>query len=591
MLASLEALLTLGVCREMHVAGFVDDVFVLGIIVSSLSSCDATANIQDEISRVAMDGIDSGPDSKHSSPARTRSTRQSSLAEYFGGPRARTHRLRVSDNKTRAHATVPQEKDSLSGRLQVMVYKELLDALLVPRSEPVAATEDGGTTPASLLPTDNASGLSSLFARLGLDENAQFTEKFLLDTRLVVIGNDLRWGAGEARTLAEFVPVWDRYVVTLGLGTPPTHGGKAGDGITDESLQLVYRRAAGKRREKGASDRRKRRKGKRREVDAEVPADSGTESEPENGPKAGLVDDLQLAIQRSLMDVAGGAGSGTAHSQPDTEDADLQRAIKMSLEESAQPIEVDDEGQVVASTAEPEAQSLSGSPVDEPAQQSDAAEVASCSQTVPVEPPIDSSTVGGTEDADLQRALQLSLQVNTPPGEPSGDGLVVPLNTRSTRARPASRVSFSGDTDSEREREDDQLAWAIELSMGTQPEPAVVEVPLLRLSQEAASGSQPPQTPSKGKAKSSSEPPSPKSPSKPKEDTDKDKDKEDKKKLSEKSGGIIGTITFSHDRVYLADHLRSVLGYWKGERAPQGVGPADTKRCEWCEFEEGCEWR
>jgi exonuclease V len=117
--------------------------------------------------------------------------------------------------------------------------------------------------------------------------------------------------------------------------------------------------------------------------------------------------------------------------------------------------------------------------------------------------------------------------------------------------------------------------------MGTQPEPAVVEVPLLRLSQEAASGSQPSQTPSKGKAESSSEP-SPRSPSKP---------KEDKKKLSEKSGGIIGTITFSHDRVYLADHLRSVLGYWKGERAPQGVGPADTKRCEWCEFEEGCEWR
>jgi hypothetical protein len=35
MFSALEALITLGKCRELPVAGFVDDMFVLGIIVSS----------------------------------------------------------------------------------------------------------------------------------------------------------------------------------------------------------------------------------------------------------------------------------------------------------------------------------------------------------------------------------------------------------------------------------------------------------------------------------------------------------------------------------------------------------------------------
>jgi exonuclease V len=26
-------------------------------------------------------------------------------------------------------------------------------------------------------------------------------------------------------------------------------------------------------------------------------------------------------------------------------------------------------------------------------------------------------------------------------------------------------------------------------------------------------------------------------------------------------------------------------------REPQGVEPAHVRRCHWCEFEDGCEWR
>jgi exonuclease V len=58
-----------------------------------------------------------------------------------------------------------------------------------------------------------------------------------------------------------------------------------------------------------------------------------------------------------------------------------------------------------------------------------------------------------------------------------------------------------------------------------------------------------------------------------------------------KSGGIIGRHRFKYNAKLLANHLESVMSYWHGRRQPSGVGIEDTRRCGWCEFEEGCEWR
>lgn len=57
------------------------------------------------------------------------------------------------------------------------------------------------------------------------------------------------------------------------------------------------------------------------------------------------------------------------------------------------------------------------------------------------------------------------------------------------------------------------------------------------------------------------------------------------------AGSIIGRTAFSHSPKFLANHLESVLQFWMGERPPKGVEIHEAKRCAYCEFEDGCEWR
>ncbi|KAH6917068.1 exonuclease V a 5' deoxyribonuclease-domain-containing protein [Coprinopsis sp. MPI-PUGE-AT-0042] len=53
----------------------------------------------------------------------------------------------------------------------------------------------------------------------------------------------------------------------------------------------------------------------------------------------------------------------------------------------------------------------------------------------------------------------------------------------------------------------------------------------------------------------------------------------------------IGTKQFLYDDAMLQGHLDSVLEFWKGLRQPVGVPPNLARRCEFCEYKEGCEWR
>jgi hypothetical protein len=58
-----------------------------------------------------------------------------------------------------------------------------------------------------------------------------------------------------------------------------------------------------------------------------------------------------------------------------------------------------------------------------------------------------------------------------------------------------------------------------------------------------------------------------------------------------KSGGIIGRHRFKYNSGLLKTHLEGVMSYWHGIRQPSGVDINNTRRCGWCEFEDGCEWR
>jgi len=243
MFSALEALLTIGKCRELPVVGFVQGVLVMGVIVSTRAD---GVDTQDEITRVPLDETSA----KRNTRSGTEHTTQTSLTKFFSPtkPRStqkRTHRMFVSDSKTRASGTVPRESDTLAGRFQVMLYKELLDALLLSVHEPKVLPSVSSD---AILPSETPFRWDKLFADLQLDPEARFSDEFISQSRPVVAGNGLRFDVGRAQTISDMTAAWTTYVSALGLGTPTVAVGKAdrGEGRTDDRLELVYRRAGAK---------------------------------------------------------------------------------------------------------------------------------------------------------------------------------------------------------------------------------------------------------------------------------------------------------------------------------------------------------
>ena len=134
----------------------------------------------------------------------------------------------------------------------------------------------------------------------------------------------------------------------------------------------------------------------------------------------------------------------------------------------------------------------------------------------------------------------------------------------------------------EAEREEDELAWAVEMSLDTGTDSFSYErdkgeVVLLASQRSETSDPTTSAKTVKPETSSASSPPSPSA--------------SPKRATGRTSGSIIGRHTFSHSPRLLAVHLESVLSWWLGEREPVGVSLDQTRRCGWCEFEESCEWR
>ncbi|BEJ12450.1 hypothetical protein CspHIS471_0209100 [Cutaneotrichosporon sp. HIS471] len=526
MFSALEALLTIGKCRELPVAGFVDDMFVLGII--------------DEITRVPI--VESPTKGRQTRAKRAESGRQASLNDFFGGkplPQPQTHRLLVSDSKTRTTASMPREEDTLAGRLQVMLYKELLDALLVPHEprlvspEARVEVEEGEVQveveadppdkpPEAYLPTssEQGSGLWRIWDHLGLDTSGWFTDEFIAQTCPVVESNELRFGVAEGRTLADYAQSWTRYVAALGLGAGTD------EGRTDTTLELVYRRAAPKRKKEAARKRRKGTKGRRRKEKGE--AVLAVPPSPQDVDIATLDEEtqVQLALQLSMQD-------SNAERGPSSENLGDARIVEMaSSSDGNDPgMTLHDPGHVLGEGPRSQNIEVTDDTGDEPP----------LSELPPV-----ASGMGSPTSADG-------------PGEdsaPSSSALGLGKPTVSYSQRSVSSQTKYFTSDSEQEREDAELAWAVEMSLGT--------------------GSQETTAPS-GVGVMSPPERKPRTRSSPSPGT--------------ASGSIIGKHRFTHDPAELGAHLRSILQYWRGTRKPVGVSTAHVRRCHWCEFEEGCEWR
>jgi len=60
---------------------------------------------------------------------------------------------------------------------------------------------------------------------------------------------------------------------------------------------------------------------------------------------------------------------------------------------------------------------------------------------------------------------------------------------------------------------------------------------------------------------------------------------------SQTDGEILGVKTFLHDEETIGMYLADEMGWWKGERAAQGVCVEEAYKCGYCEFAEDCSWR
>ncbi|OBT94911.1 hypothetical protein VE01_07546 [Pseudogymnoascus verrucosus] len=57
------------------------------------------------------------------------------------------------------------------------------------------------------------------------------------------------------------------------------------------------------------------------------------------------------------------------------------------------------------------------------------------------------------------------------------------------------------------------------------------------------------------------------------------------------TGGVIGEQVFPMDEAVLGGYIGHGMGWWRGEREPEGVAVQEAFKCRSCEFAEGCEWR
>ncbi|WVQ61919.1 uncharacterized protein L199_000052 [Kwoniella botswanensis] len=500
MLAAMEALLVLGKCRELPVVGFVKGVLVYGVI--------------DEIIREPI------PPTSTSNLSSDTPSNQTSLKTFFTSSRPalpkielRTHRLYISDSKTRASNVLPKEEDALSGRLQVMLYKELLDAILLSssnRTSTASLTQNGNgessLSSKSILPSRNPFSWDYIFAHLDLDPTTRFSEGFLEQSKSVVVGNGLRYGSDRAENLNDLKLVWNQYVSELGLGSGMTtthrtkNVGKGKEkekeeeknlGRTEDLLKLVYRRAGGKKKHKNGDRRRgkRRRRGTRLHDQAEGEPPPSYLLPIENGEKV---------------------------------EAEERRLIELAIKESLK-----------SSTADP-------------------------IQTLFDDEVVDMIQSDGT-------AENKNLNISRPP------------------TRTSEEICSGSDNDEQEQdsKEEDELAWAVEMSLvnpdldtdigGGQGVVNLLKTPVS--SQQSTSNNSTIHSPSASKGRYD----------------DQEQDQGDNEALP--SGTIIGTHKFNHSPLLLAKHLENVLQFWMGEREPNGVTLEQTRRCGWCEFEEGCEWR
>ncbi|KAL7415211.1 exonuclease V [Mrakia frigida] len=568
MLASLEALMALGKCREMPVMGFIKGHLVVGII--------------DEIQRVPLVDL-SLPSSSTptSSPKKsTASPQTNKITSYFipsspakgkgraGTNSTPTHTLKVSDSKTRKTRSLPREDASLSGKIQTQAYKFLLDALLRPPSDFSSPNKPSFSFP-------------HLFASLDLSSQLQLSEEFLAQAQILIDGNGL--DCPSIATLDDLADAWERTVSRLGVDR---------NEACSRDLELVYR---------FQETTRGRSSGKRKVLDASMTMGSGgiALSVEENDRLLALAIQASLGLGIGAEEVKLG---GVEESAEETDEEMLERAIAESLKGVAvleaegstrlEVLEEEKEGIDDAEELPPDVEPQHRNPWTIEPGSSDSLARATSSQLSISSPKEDSSSsfvsqlrtsipILSQSASSFSKPIEISDSENSDSEEEESNK---PVASSSSSTIPATSLPFD-ETSLLQLKHPELKTLAFKHSLPTWGRKVDLIARLLKSSSSASSST--PASSSKRPRRSQSKSPTSSSDTSLSTTTSSSSYSDP----SPLDASIIGVVSFQYSHQGILAHFDDILSFWLGERAPRGVSMENTMRCEWCEFKEGCEWR
>ncbi|KAG8708400.1 hypothetical protein FRC09_001275 [Ceratobasidium sp. 395] len=280
MLSNIRILIDEGRCREMPVMGFIHGHFVSGVIRA----------LKDEITRIRVT-----PPSPTSPivPGHFPSANPSSTST------TPSHTIHILDNKTRGVPSIPKPRDSYQSRLQLMLYKRLLDGLL---GSPLSPNH---SSPSPSPPLSTHFSFSAIWDHHSVDPSESFSARFLEESALLVLSNQLGPSATKAKCLKDLEHAWEEIAEEL----VESRQTEDKDGVVSRRLKLVYRlrERAGKLKKRPTA-----------------PSSSSSDAGPSSRGKSPSRDK---------------ARRGSKKLRGDSEDVELQRAIQASLHPSPPKVE------------------------------------------------------------------------------------------------------------------------------------------------------------------------------------------------------------------------------------------------------------
>ncbi|PPQ64073.1 hypothetical protein CVT24_008886 [Panaeolus cyanescens] len=295
-----------GMTREVPVFGIIHGEAVIGIVdeVVRIENEAAVEEISPNSKRrktesagcssrkrvkTSLETTSLGVPERYACPARTKDKGKArevdvtdSDLEDLGLPKSRTFSLMLRDNKTRGVLSIPSDEDAYSGKMQLMLYRRLLQ---------------------DLISTSPPYNFNLLWQKVGVNASAQFPEKFSLQT------------GDSSSCLNDLVEKWCRVVAASNVTA------------IDPTLELVYRLRTSAHRQKPI---------------VQVPRGDPEDEDLARAILASLADIPNGVFSRNMVTEDSGSGSHTglgvnSNSNQDESDSALQWALAQSIKDISDP--------------------------------------------------------------------------------------------------------------------------------------------------------------------------------------------------------------------------------------------------------------